>query len=89
MGVQNLRDCNLCLLASWIKRYHLDVNKLWRKIVDSKYDLQPSIFHANLVACSPFWKGVMWAARAVKMGYRWKVENGKKFSFGKILVWKL
>jgi hypothetical protein len=81
MGVQNLRDYNLCLLASWIKRYHLDNDKIWSKIVDSKYDLQPSVFHANPAACSPFCKGITWAAQAVKMGYRWKVGNGKKVLF--------
>jgi hypothetical protein len=29
----------------------------------------------------PFWRGVMWAAKAAKMGYRWKIGNG---DFGKI-----
>jgi hypothetical protein len=43
LGVQNLRDYNLCLLASWIRRYHLDTNKILRQIVDYKYDLTPNI----------------------------------------------
>jgi hypothetical protein len=54
MGVQNLRDYNLCLLASRVKRYHLDRNKIWRKIIDAKYDLNSNIFWANPSACSPF-----------------------------------
>jgi hypothetical protein len=44
LGVQNLRDFILCLLASWVKRYNLDANKIWRKIVDFKYDLSPISF---------------------------------------------
>jgi hypothetical protein len=39
----------------------------------------------NIFACpgqlSPFWKGVMWAARAAKMGYQWKVGYGRKVKF--------
>ena len=37
LGIQNLREYNLCFLASWIKRYHLDSHKIWKTIVDSKY----------------------------------------------------
>jgi hypothetical protein len=47
MGIPNLREFNLCLLASWIKRYHLDDNKFWKKIIDAKYDLGPNIFWSN------------------------------------------
>ena len=81
LGAQSLRDFNLCLLASWIKRYHFDENKIWRKIVDYKYDLDPNIFYSNPTNCSPFWKGVIWAARAAKMGFRWVVGNGQRVKF--------
>jgi hypothetical protein len=81
MDIQNLRDFNLCLLASWVRRYHLDGNKILTQIVDSKYDLSPNVFWANPSSCSPFWKGVMWAAHAVKIGYRWKVGSGDKVLF--------
>jgi len=30
LGVPNLRDLNVCLLVSWMKRYNLDGDKLWR-----------------------------------------------------------
>jgi hypothetical protein len=81
LGVQNLQDYNLCLLASWIRRYHLDTNKIWRQIVDSKYDLTPNILCAAPQSFSPFWKGVMWAANAAKLGYRWNLGNGLKILF--------
>lgn len=29
VGIQNLRDLNMCLLASWVKRYRIDEHKLW------------------------------------------------------------
>jgi hypothetical protein len=81
MGIQNLRDFNLCLLASWVRRYHLDGNKIWKQIVDSKYDMSPNVSWANPSSCSPFWKGVMWAAHPAKVGYHWKVGSGDKVLF--------
>ena len=30
-GILDLHTLNLCLLASWINRYHLNENTLWRK----------------------------------------------------------
>jgi hypothetical protein len=30
---------------------------------------------------SPFWKGVSWAAQAAKMGFRWKIGDGRKLRF--------
>jgi hypothetical protein len=64
-----------------LTRYHLDKNKIWSNIVDSKYDVCPNIFWANPSTYSPFWKGVMWAAHAAKIGYRWKIGKGDKILF--------
>lgn len=36
VGIPNLRDLNLCLLASWLKRYICDKDKLWRELIDFK-----------------------------------------------------
>jgi hypothetical protein len=45
LGVPNLRDLNVCLLVSWIKRYNLDGDKLWRQFLDFKYKTDmPNIF---------------------------------------------
>lgn len=38
MGIPNLRDLNVCLLASWLKRYIVDREKLLKELVDYKYD---------------------------------------------------
>jgi hypothetical protein len=81
LGIENMRDFNLCLLSSWINKYHLDDNKIWKMIIDHKYDLSPSILHANHTHYSPFWKGVMWAASSAKVGYNWNIGNGTKVLF--------
>lgn len=82
LGVPNLQDVNLCLLASWIKRYLAGEGKCWRTIVDNKYNTQsPSIFSSNTVGVSKFWSGIMWAVKAVKFGYRWVVGDGSKIKF--------
>lgn len=60
----------------------MDGDKLWRHIIDSKYNTSnPNIFCSNTTGASQFFKGVMWAAQAAKMGYRWKVGNGTKIRF--------
>jgi hypothetical protein len=82
LGIPNLRDLNLCLLGSWVKRYAHGDNKLWTGIVDRKYNANsPNIFCSDAVGSSNFWKGVMWAAQAVKFGYRWSVGDGNKIRF--------
>jgi hypothetical protein len=35
----------MCPLASWVKRYHLDTDKIWKRIIDYKYKVdEPNIF---------------------------------------------
>lgn len=82
LGIPDLRDLNLCLLGSWLKRYQLDSDKQWRKIIDSKYNTKnPNIFCSSTVGASQFFRGVMWAAKAAKMGYRWKIGDGRMIKF--------
>jgi hypothetical protein len=48
LGIPNLRDLNICLLASWIKRYQADNGKLWKEVIDFKYRTdKPNIFYTN------------------------------------------
>ena len=82
LGIPNLRDLNVCLLGSWIKRYTSGDQRLWKQIIDSKYNASsPNIFCSDVYGASTFWKGVMWAAQAVKFGYRWVVGYGRKIKF--------
>jgi hypothetical protein len=46
--VTNLRDLNICLLGSWVRRYAQDKDKLWRELIDFKYNTN----NPNLFSCS-------------------------------------
>jgi hypothetical protein len=77
-----LQDLNLCLIGSWIRRYINGEGSLWKKIVDAKYSTKsPNILCCQDTHPSIFWKGVMWAAGAVKFGYKWLVGEGKAIKF--------
>jgi len=72
----------MCLLASWIQRYHLSDYVLWKDIVDYKYMInRPNIFCCLDNGTSPFWKGVLWAAQAARNGYCWNIGNGRRVRF--------
>jgi hypothetical protein len=87
MGIPNLRDINMCLFASWIQIYHGSKSKLWREIIDNKYNTySPNVFCCGERNSPSFWKGAMWAAKAAKMGFRWKVGNGKNQVLGRPVV---
>jgi hypothetical protein len=81
LGVPCLKDLNLCLLGSWVKRFIRDEDKLWKKLVEKKYCNHENIFYADNGHASPFWKGVILAAQAVKLGYRWLPGNGRTVKF--------
>lgn len=45
MEIPNLRELNMCPLASWIRRYNTGEDKLWKRIVDCRYKTKdPNIF---------------------------------------------
>lgn len=54
VGIPNLRDLNICLLGSWLKRYQIDEGKLWKQIIDDKYGTdKPNIFYSNTAGRLP------------------------------------
>lgn len=58
-GIPSLRDLNIRLLASWLKRYNFDGDKLWRELLDFKYDTKnPNIFPSKTVGTSNFFQGL-------------------------------
>jgi hypothetical protein len=82
MGVPSIRDLNVCLLGSWLKRYQRDSGKLWRDVLDFKYNTAPpNIFYPSTANSSSFFKGVMWAAKAAKLGFKWRIGDGRKVRF--------
>jgi hypothetical protein len=67
LAIPEIRDLNLCLLGSWVKRYIRDEGKLWWRVVERKYCRKGNNFCSDKNHASPFWKGVILAAQAVKM----------------------
>jgi hypothetical protein len=53
VGIPDLRNLNLCLLASWVQRYYDSGPKLWREIVDCKYNTAPNLFYCRDINVSP------------------------------------
>jgi hypothetical protein len=79
LGIPCLRDVNIYLLASWLKRYSDTKDRLWNNIFDSKYNTpSPNISIVREASASRVFKGSMWAARSVHFGYRWIVGDGEK-----------
>jgi hypothetical protein len=82
LGIPDLRSLNLALLSAWIFRYRLNKNAIWTHIVDYKYRTEnPNVLCCPKLGTSPFWKGVIWAMQAAKVGIRWKIGNGEKIRF--------
>jgi hypothetical protein len=81
LGVPCLKDLNLFLLGSWVKRFIRDEGKLWKNLVEKKYCSHGNIFYADNRHASPFWKGVILVTKAVKLCYRWLPGNGKIVKF--------
>jgi hypothetical protein len=51
-------------------------------LIDHKYNTRnPNLITYGEIGVSNFWKGVLWAAKMAKMGYRWKLENGTRIHF--------
>jgi hypothetical protein len=45
LGVPNLRELNICLLGAWIRRHGVDKDKIWKLLIDFKYNTSsPNIF---------------------------------------------
>lgn len=71
LGIPNLRELNICLLGSWTQRYQVGVGKMWRTLIDHKYNTSnPNIFCTRTSNTSQFFKGFMWAAKAANMGFK-------------------
>jgi hypothetical protein len=82
LGVPSLRDLNIFLLGSWVRRHAQDKGKIWKMLIDFKYNTSnPNIFTYKNSGVSNFWSGVLWATNVARMGYRWNVGNGVHIRF--------
>ena len=81
-GIPDLGCLNMSLLSSWINRYHLSGDVIWKKIIDHKYRTKrPNLFCCPVIGASPFWRGVLWASKAAQLGVRWKIGDGRSVRF--------
>ena len=47
--------------------------------MDFEYKTEkPNVLCCSTLGTSPFWKGVVWAMQAARMGIHWNLGNGKK-----------
>ena len=82
MGVPNLREFNMALLASWGRRFYDDRNSDWKKVLTYKYNTtSPNLFSTRVTLGSPFMKSLSWALAASKNFYRWVPGDGKSIAF--------
>ena len=69
LGVPDLKDLNLVLLGSWVKRFILDEGKLWHQIMGT-YQVQTNLFVQTMETS-------IWAIRSTSKGRgveRWEGE---------------
>jgi hypothetical protein len=65
-----------------VQRYYEGDDKLCKVVIDARYSINsPKLLCCHERNSSPFGKGVMWAAHAARMGYRWQVGNWKRVHF--------
>jgi hypothetical protein len=70
------------LLGSWIRKYTQDGEKIWKILIDFKYNTgSPNLFTCRESGGSNFWKGVLWTPRVAKMDYKWKLGKGTRIHF--------
>jgi hypothetical protein len=100
LGIPNLADMNLCPRASWVKRYNLDNNKLWKQIIDHKYNVNaPKYFLIFLCGGLSFLEGSPLGCKSSQVesgGMVGKLNLGKifglahpalQFSIGSCMFW--
>jgi len=86
LGIPNLRDLNLCLLASWLKRYNVDRDKLWKELIDFKYDtLNPHVLLTRTSNASSFLRVLCGQHSLLRWGICGRLEMGGKLGFGRTL----
>jgi hypothetical protein len=82
LGIPDLRDLNLCLLASWVNRYQAAPPRLWKNIIDHKYPTAAPTFCAVRIARVPlFGKGSCGLLRQLGWGMHGRWVMVEKSSF--------
>jgi hypothetical protein len=77
--IPDLRDLNLCLLASWIQRYYNPNPKLRKETVEHKYQVNsPNLFCCDEKKGSPSGKGCYGLQRLPRWGIGRELEMVEK-----------
>ena len=85
LGIPNIADMNLSLLASWAKRYFNDDGKIWKQIIDAKYKTcKPNIFACPDIGASPFGKAFFGLLKLQKLAFPGRWVMARVLDFGKI-----
>ena len=59
LGVPNLREYNMALLASWGRRFYDGRDSDWKKVINFKYATdKPNFYWGKPGLGSPFWKSL-------------------------------
>lgn len=72
MGVPNLRDFDMAMLASWNRRYFDNRPDDWKTLLDYIYkysNTSLNLLWTIIEVGSPFWRGLNWALSAAKPFY--------------------
>ena len=80
-GIPDIGIMNLCLLASWINRYHISDEVIWKNIIDFKYNSNPNYSATQKSPLLLFGKGSCGLTKAAQEGIRWKIGDGKTIRF--------
>ena len=72
LGIKRLRSFNFALLGKWLWRYGLEIDVLWRRVIEAKY--------GNVWGC--------WCTKKVTSVYGfslWRFIRGGQLNFSKLL----
>ena len=82
LGVPNIKEYNMALLASWGKRFFHNPDSDWTKLILYKYRVNsPNLLWTKSEGVPTFWKSITWAMAAAKTFYRWRLGDGELISF--------
>jgi len=77
LGSRTTRDANTSLLGKLVWDMVQSTNKLWVKILSTKYTSGPSILHATASnTSSPTWSSIIKAKDILRSGYVWRAGSG-------------
>lgn len=84
LGIENLRNCNNALLGKWLRRFLVERNALWRKVVVNKFGEGNHYWFLKEVLTShglSVWNGIMKGWDTFKQFISFDVGSGNHIRF--------